>query len=93
MNKRKAYGIILCIAGVALAKGRVLILLDDTPALLCYALGIFVAFAGLAVYATGMKGRVDKRIRVCRNCFFKNDAAREHCVKCKKPLREHGEPL
>ena len=86
MNSKKVIGIIICLAGVALAKAKNFVPLSDQVAIICYSIGALIAFSGIAVFTAGMKSRIEKKIKVCPNCFFKNDAQRETCMKCRKDL-------
>ena len=67
-------------------KIRQIVGLPETVELVCRIVGVFIAFSGIAVFSSGMKARIVERIRVCPNCFYKNNADLEVCRKCKKPL-------
>ena len=81
-NQRKTLGIAIGAAGVFLARIDVFLQIEKTLLFSLNALGILLAFAGIAVYATGMPSTM-KRFKACPNCFTKNDASSETCAKCK----------
>ncbi len=72
-------------AGVFFARIEVFMQLEKTTVVCLYLLGILLAFAGIAVYATGMPSTM-RRFKACPSCFRKNYAEATICEKCKKPL-------
>ncbi len=87
MNKQKLSGIATALAGVIIARSGSFIAMEAKTALVLYSIGIAVAFIGLAVFAGSLKARVIKKIKVCPHCYFKNDASRRICIKCRKQLQ------
>jgi len=85
LKKRKIKGIALASLGVFLARIEVFMQLEKTPLLVCAVLGALLAFAGIAVYATGMPSTIIT-FKVCPSCFKKNVAAATICEKCKRGL-------
>ena len=85
LKKRKIFGILLAGVGVVLARIEVFLLLENTTLFACTVLGILLAFAGIALYATGMPSTL-RRFKACPSCFRKNYAEATICEKCKKPL-------
>ena len=86
LNKRKIYALLLCLVGVLLTNLGRFLELEGFFYLYAPMLGLSFSFAGLALYLSGIKNRVEKKIRVCPNCFYKNDASLMICAKCKTPL-------
>ena len=86
INKRKIYAFIFCIIGVSFYNLEHVFPLDETKILYFSIIGLSFSFAGLALYVSGIKNRVEKKIRICPKCFFKNDASTLDCIKCRIPL-------
>jgi hypothetical membrane protein len=84
-TKRKIQGIVLAVAGVFLARIEVFMQLEKTMLFACTAIGMLLAFAGIAVYGSGMPSTL-KRFKACPSCFRKNYAEATICEKCKKSL-------
>jgi len=73
----------LAVVGVFLARIDVFITLENTQLFSVSAIGIILALAGIAVYATGMP-RILKKAMACPKCYTKNEASARVCKKCKK---------
>jgi len=86
INKRKIYAFIFCIIGVSFYNLEHVFSLDETKILYFSVVGLSFSFAGLALYVSGIKNRVEKKIRMCPKCFFKNEASNMICTKCNTPL-------
>jgi ribosomal protein L40E len=86
MNTTKIIGLAICVFGVLLTRSEKFFTLGGSLEFALTALGIAVSFIGLAVFASGMKKRIEKKIRVCGNCFYKNDASATQCSKCRHAL-------
>jgi len=86
-NTRKTIGVITGGAGVFFARIDVFLSLEKTLLFSLNALGMVLALAGIAIYATGMPSAL-KRFKACPACFTKNDAAAVACKKCKKIFPE-----
>jgi hypothetical protein len=84
-NRQKILGVLIAAAGVFLARIDVFFDVEKRLLLSLNALGILIAFVGIAVYAGGMPKQL-KRSKGCPFCFTKNDAAAAACRRCKKPL-------
>ena len=85
LKKRKIKGIVLAAFGVILARIEFFMQLEKTSLLVCAVLGTLLAFAGIAVYATGMPSTIIT-FKVCPSCLKKNLAAATICEKCKRGL-------
>ena len=83
INKRKTYAFIFCFLGVFFYNIEKLIVLNETSILYFSIFGLSFSFAGLALYISGIKNRVEKKIRMCPKCFFKNEASNIACIKCR----------
>ena len=87
LNIRTLSGIMLCIFGVLLAKLKSFDLgFGEIFLMSSYCTGILVSFFGLSVFMSGLKSRVSVKVRVCPNCFYKNEAEETICRKCKNPI-------
>jgi len=86
INQRKIYALLFCLGGVLLYNTGRFFDLDDAGRLYAAASGLFISFTGLALYISGIKKKVKRKIRICPKCFFKNDASNLTCVKCREPL-------
>ena len=85
-NKRKLYAFVFCLIGVSFYNFKIFFSLDEPMILYFSIFGLSFSFAGLALYISGIKNRVEKKIRVCPKCFFKNVASNIACIKCRYPL-------
>ncbi len=85
-NKRKICAFVFCIIGVSFYNLDRFFSLKESMALYFSIFGLSFSFAGLALYVSGIKNRVEKKIRMCPNCFFKNEASNIACIKCRSPL-------
>ncbi|MEI6126078.1 MAG: hypothetical protein WCQ99_05930 [Pseudomonadota bacterium] len=85
LNKKKYIGMILACIGVGIARIDSFLEINDQIFFTSKALGIFIAFAGLATFSSGLKKTI-KKVRACPYCFKKNDLAADICKKCKKAL-------
>jgi uncharacterized membrane protein HdeD (DUF308 family) len=86
-NRNKIAGIALAVAGVICARIDVFFQVQKTLQFLLYAFGITLAFAGIAVYATGMKKKLT-RLKACPFCFAPNELTAKTCKQCRKKLPE-----
>jgi hypothetical protein len=85
-NKRKIYAFVFCIIGVSFYNIEHFFPLNDAMVLYFSIFGLSFSFTGLALYISGIKNRVEKKIRMCPKCFFKNEASNIACIKCRSPL-------
>jgi len=85
-NKRKIYAFIFCIIGVSFYNLKRFFYLEESIIFYFSLFGLFFSFAGLALFLSGIKNRVEKKIRMCPKCFFKNEASNIICIKCRTPL-------
>jgi hypothetical protein len=85
-NKKKIYAFVFCIIGVSFYNIDLFFSLNDSLVLYFSIFGLSFSFAGLALYISGIKNRVEKKIRMCTKCFFKNEASNIACIKCRSPL-------
>ena len=85
-NKRKIYAFVFCIIGVSFYNIEHFFTLKESIILYFSIFGLSFSFAGLALYISGIKNRVEKKIRMCPKCFFKNAASNMLCIKCRSPL-------
>ena len=86
VNKRKIYAFVFCIIGVSFYNLDLFFSLKKSIVLCFSIFGLSFSFAGLALYISGIKNRVEKKIRICPKCFFKNEASNIACIKCRSPL-------
>lgn len=86
MNKKKIYAFIFCIIGVSFYNFKHFFTLKESMILYFSIFGLSFSFGGLALYILGIKNRVEKKIRMCPKCFFKNEALNIICIKCNTPL-------
>jgi hypothetical protein len=86
INKRKIYAFVFCIIGVSFYNIDLFFSLKESMVLYFSIFGLSFSFAGLALYVSGIKNRVEKKIRMCPKCFFKNEASNMLCIKCSTPL-------
>ena len=86
INKRKIYAFLFCIIGVSFYNIEHVFSLKENTILYFSIVGISFSFVGLALYLSGIKNRVEKKIRMCPKCFFKNEASNIACIKCCSPL-------
>jgi sulfite exporter TauE/SafE len=87
-NKKKLVGILISLVGVLLTRSNLWFEPGSLQAFFVKTAGVMMACIGLAVFASGIKNKIEKTIRICPNCFKKNDAENEICRKCKKPLEK-----
>jgi len=85
-NARTVSGVLLCILGIVLVRLQSFVELKDTVLTLTYCTGIFISFAGLAVFSSGLRTRIIQEVKICPSCFYKNSAESKTCRKCKKDL-------
>ena len=85
-NKRKISAFVFCIIGVSFYNIEQIFPLNDVMVLYFSIFGLFFSFTGLALYVSGIKNRVEKRIRMCPMCFFKNEDSNVACINCNSPL-------
>ena len=86
INKRKISAFLFCIIGISFYNFEHLYSLNEKMLLYFSVVGLSFSFAGLALYISGIKNRVEKKIRMCPKCFFKNEASNMLCIKCRTPL-------
>ena len=86
VNKRKIYAFVFCIIGVSFYNIEIFFSLNESMTLYFSIFGLSFSFAGLALYLSGIKNRIEKKIRLCPKCFFKNDASNLDCIKCRSSL-------
>ncbi len=86
INKRTCAGVCLCVVGVCFFKTKDIIILNNVYLLGISSLGIVLSFTGLAVFTSGLKTRKIEKIKICPDCFKKNNASAPHCIKCKKKM-------
>ena len=86
VNKRKIYAFVFCIIGVSFYNIDLFFSLKESMVLYFSIFGLSFSFTGLALYISGIKNRVEKKIRMCPKCFFKNGASNITCIKCHSPL-------
>ena len=86
-NKKKLVGILISLVGVLLTRSNLWFEPGSLQAFCVKTAGIMMACIGLPVFASGIKNKIEKTIRICPNCFKKNDAKNETCRKCKKPMK------
>ena len=86
LNVRKLAGLSISIIGVVMVRANPFEA-GTPPALYTKMLGVAAACAGIAVFASGIKGKIEKKIRICPQCYKKNDAENTICRSCKKPLK------
>jgi len=86
-NKNKIAGIALAVAGIFCARIDVFLQLEKTLQISLYALGIMLAFVGIAVYASGMKKKLTL-LKACPFCFAPNEVTAKSCKQCRKKLPE-----
>ena len=85
INSRTISGVCICAIGIVLNKLYTFSApVRDNPMLLMatFAAGLAIVAVGLYVFTTGLRTRIERRIRVCTNCYYKNDATRTVCAKC-----------
>lgn len=87
-NTRKLLGIIVALGGVLVSRGVLWQEQGSTPGFFVRIIGVMIACVGIAVFASGIKNKIEKKIRVCPHCYVKNDAALACCRSCKKPLEK-----
>ena len=86
-NIRKLLGLIIALCGVFVSRFAPWLEEGATPGLFVKITGVMIACAGIAIFASGIKNKIEKKIRVCPHCYVKNDAAQAYCRRCKKPLQ------
>jgi len=80
----------LAAVGVFMARSDVFLALEKTQLFYISAIGIFLAFTGIAIYASGMP-RTLQKARVCPSCYAKNAIMAQTCKQCRKKLPEKEE--
>ena len=85
-NKRKLYAFVFCIIGVSFYNLEHVFFLNENKILYFSIVGLSFSFAGLGLYVSGIKNRVQKKIRLCPKCFLKNEVSNLLCIKCSTPL-------
>jgi hypothetical protein len=85
-NKRKIYAFVFCVIGVSFYNIELFLSLNESTVLYFSIFGLSFSFAGLALYISGIKNRVEKKIRMCPKCFFKIEASNIACIKCRSPF-------
>jgi hypothetical protein len=85
-NKTKTCAFVFCIIGVSFYNIELFLSLNESTVLCFSIVGLSFSFAGLSLYISGIKNRVEKKIRMCPKCFFKNEASNMLCIKCRTPL-------
>ena len=85
-NTRKLLGIIIALVGVLCLTVCPWLEEGSTPGFFVRITGVMIACVGIAVFASGIKNKIEKKIRVCPHCYVKNDATQACCRSCKKPL-------
>ena len=86
INKRKIYAFLFCVIGVSFYNLEQIYSFNEKKILFFSIVGLSFSFVGLALYISGIKNRVEKKIRICPKCFFKNEASNIACIKCRSPL-------
>jgi ribosomal protein L40E len=84
-NKKKITGIFFAVAGVFLTRIDVFTQIENNMVFSLNALGILLAFTGIAIYASGMP-RTLQKVRVCPFCYAKNEVSAKTCKQCRKAL-------
>lgn len=91
MNKRKTFGLVLSCNGIIFSRIDVFMVIGNTQMLFFIKLlGILLALSGIFLFATGIRV-FEKVMKTCPECSVLNDASREICSKCKKPLTKKRE--
>lgn len=86
INKRKMFAFVFCVFGVFFYNLELFFSLDKSM-ILCFSIfGLSFSFAGLSLYLSGIKNRIEKKIKMCPKCFFKNEVSNLTCIKCCSPL-------
>ena len=88
INKKKVFGIIIGLVGILLTRTNPWFESGSLQAFFVKTAGVMMACIGIAVFASGIKNKIEKTIRICPNCFKKNDAKKEICRRCKKSLEK-----
>ena len=70
INKRKIYAFIFCIIGVSFYNIKHFFSLKETMILYFSIFGLSFSFAGLALYVSGIKNRVEKKNKNVSKMFF-----------------------
>jgi len=86
-NLRKLAGISISLIGVLMVRANPYEA-GSSPALYTRMLGVMAACAGIAIFASGINKKIEKKLRICPHCFKKNEAENGFCRKCKKPLAD-----
>lgn len=82
MEKKKIYGIIVCFLGIITVNWSRANFNENSIFAIYYFAGIFVSFAGIALFASGLKKRVIEKIKICPICLYKNLEEEKKCKKC-----------
>lgn len=86
MNKRKTFGLLLSCSGIVCSRIDVFMTVDKAQLLFFIKLlGTLLALSGIFLFATGIKV-FEKVMKTCPECSALNDASREICNRCRKPL-------
>ncbi len=85
-NTKKIFGIIIALIGVVLTKVTFSFEAGSSQAFFLKIAGVLIACTGIAVFAGGIRNKIEKKIRICHHCYKKNDAENALCRSCKKPL-------
>jgi len=88
LNKRKTIGIFAALVGVLLSRQSSFFAEGSSGAFFMRTGGVLIACAGLAIYGSGIRGKKEKKIRICPHCYKKTSAEQLLCRSCKKPLEE-----
>jgi ribosomal protein L40E len=89
-NKKKTLGIMLAVTGVVFARIDLFVQIEKTNLFSLNAIGIMLAFAGMAIYASAMPRTVQKA-KVCPSCYAKNPVTARTCKQCRKKMPEKEE--
>lgn len=85
-NTKKIVGIIIALSGVGLTKTAPWFGTASSRAFFVQTAGVLIACVGIAIFASGLNKKIEKKIRICPHCYKKNDANNKNCRSCKKPL-------
>ncbi len=86
-NTRKLLGIIVGLAGVVVVRANLGFEAGSSQVFFVKTVGVMIACVGIAVFASGIRNKVEKKIRLCPHCYAKNAAEKEFCRRCKKLLK------
>jgi len=91
INKIKVFGIFLALVGVWLSRFSPWAEAGTSQGFGVRVAGVLLACAGIAVFAAGIQKKFEKKVRICPQCYVKNDAEEKLCRKCKRPFEKNTE--